>query len=42
MSHRIACGFSFVFLVAAVLVHSSTISVSYVQEAAAHTSRFDR
>jgi len=35
MSHRIACGFSFVFLVAAVLVHSSTISVSYAQETAA-------
>jgi hypothetical protein len=35
MNDRIACGFLFMFLVAAVLVHSSTISVFYAQETAA-------
>jgi hypothetical protein len=34
MSDRIACGFLFVFLAVAVLVHSSTVSLSYAQETA--------
>jgi len=32
MSHRIACGFLFVFLVAPVPVHSPAISLAYAQE----------
>ena len=35
MSHRIACGFLFVFVVASVLVHPPTLSVSYAQETVA-------
>lgn len=35
MSYRFACGFLFVFLVASVLVHPPSLSVSYAQETAA-------
>lgn len=34
MSHRMVCGFLFVFLVTTVLLHTSIIPVSYAQDAA--------